>query len=336
MGNELCCSRQQEMFSDIKFKNPEQNILSENPNTKNNQSFDDKDELNIIEHIKTNKTKNNIDQSNTKSIIIQNDEFMYERFDSKINSNNKNDNIKIIEDKNLSQDKMKITDIENNKFESNEKNDLDVPEDTNEINKVYDNNLKDNKIDMKNSLINKKFSNVVIDEKKIIISYLSKEPIKINLEENYFKNSDIIKENGINIQNNNKSIENSLNNTKNKLESTIYDSNYNNIIIKDNNSNLNNRIEINTDKTTQNGSLFENINYTLDNNIKTSNIFQQNEISNTIQYNESEIIKNNNINSSPEININQTFFPKATDNNSNYIITSDPNINNLYLTSKKY
>ena len=235
MGNELCCSRQQEMFSDIKFKNPEQNILSENPNTKNNQSFDDKDELNIIEHIKTNKTKNNIDQSNTKSIIIQNDEFMYERFDSKINSNNKNDNIKIIEDKNLSQDKMKITDIENNKFESNEKNDLDVPEDTNEINKVYDNNLKDNKIDMKNSLINKKFSNVVIDEKKIIISYLSKEPIKINLEENYFKNSDIIKENGINIQNNNKLVENSLNNTKNKLESTIYDSNYNNIIIKDNN-----------------------------------------------------------------------------------------------------
>ena len=168
--------------------------------------------------------KNNIDQSNTKSIIIQNDEFMYERFDSKINSNNKNDNIKIIEDKNLSQDKMKITDIENNKFESNEKNDLDVPEDTNEINKVYDNNLKDNKIDMKNSLINKKFSNVVIDEKKIIISYLSKEPIKINLEENYFKNSDIIKENGINIQNNNKLVENSLNNTKNKLESTIYDS----------------------------------------------------------------------------------------------------------------
>ena len=333
MGNELCCSRQQEMFSDIKFKNPEQNILSENPNTKNNQSFDDKDELNIIEHIKTNKTKNNIDQSNTKSIIIQNDEFMYERFDSKINSNNKNDNIKIIEDKNLSQDKMKITDIENNKFESNEKNDLDVPEDTNEINKVYDNNLKDNKIDMKNSLINKKFSNVVIDEKKIIISYLSKEPIKINLEENYFKNSDIIKENGINIQNNNKSVENSLNNTKNKLESTIYDSNYNNIIIKDNNSNLNNRIEINTDKTTQNGSLFENINYTLDNNIQTSNIFQQNEISNTIQYNESEIIKNNNINSSPEINVNQTFFPKATDNNSNYIITSDSNINNLYLTS---
>ena len=127
MGNELCCSRQQEMFSDIKFKNPEQNILSENPNTKNNQSFDDKDELNIIEHIKTNKTKNNIDQSNTKSIIIQNDEFMYERFDSKTNTNNKNDNIKIIEDKNISQDKMKITDIENNKFESNEKNDLDVP-----------------------------------------------------------------------------------------------------------------------------------------------------------------------------------------------------------------
>ena len=353
MGNELCCSKQQDMFSDIKIKSPEQNILNNYPNTKNNESFDDKDELNIIENVKTNKKQNNIEQSNTKSIIIQNDEFMYEKFDSKTNTNAKIN--KIIEDKNGPQDKMEITDIENNKNENNEKNEIDIPEDTNEINEVYNNNLKNNNINIKDNETNRKFNNVVIDENKIIISYISKEKIKINLEENYFKNNGIIKENEINDKKINKSLENSLNidlnkdnnnkdkniesnnNIKVKVEYANYDNNNNinnliSLLNNENYSNINDKIQINTGNVTQNGSLFENINYTLDNNIQASNIFEQKE-TNNIQINESNNIKNNNNNSLSEININQTFFPKATNNNSNYNTTSDSGINNLYLTS---
>ena len=79
MGNELLCSKQQEIVPDFQFNTPEQNI-----NSKIEESLNDQDELNIIEAIKTNKTNNNnIEQINTKSIIIQNDEVMYERFDTK-------------------------------------------------------------------------------------------------------------------------------------------------------------------------------------------------------------------------------------------------------------
>ena len=51
MGNELLCSKHQEIVPDFQFNTPEQNI-----NSKIEESLNDQDELNIIEAIKTNKT----------------------------------------------------------------------------------------------------------------------------------------------------------------------------------------------------------------------------------------------------------------------------------------
>ena len=100
MGNDTCCSRQEEMMSDLNYINPEQYIT----NIKNNNSEFDQDELNIIEQIKTNQN-NIIEQRNTTNTIIQNDEFMYERIEEP-KSNEKNN--KKMEDMQKEKEKISI------------------------------------------------------------------------------------------------------------------------------------------------------------------------------------------------------------------------------------
>ena len=83
MGNEEKCYKRQDTIPDMGYLNPEQNNQI-NSNQKNNESFyDNQEELNIIDHMQSNKNNKNIDQTKTNSLIIQNDEFMYERINTK-------------------------------------------------------------------------------------------------------------------------------------------------------------------------------------------------------------------------------------------------------------
>ena len=179
MGNDLLCSKEQEIGPDIQFKYPEKKIT-----TKIEESFDDQDELNIIEQIKTNKTNNNdIEQINTKSIIIESNEVMYERFDTikkepKENNFFYNSNNKFSNDKDGPQDNIKIIEktinheiIKNNLTEK--KIETDFPLDSNEINKEG------------------RYTDLTIDQNKIIITYIS----EFNKEENNEKNNNNIDNN---------------------------------------------------------------------------------------------------------------------------------------------
>ena len=150
MGDELCCSRQNEMSFDFNYLKPEQNI-----NIKE-ESNDEQDELNIIEHIKS-KENNIINQANTNSVIIQNDEFMYERIETKkeIKQNNFFYNMN---DEEGPQDSVIKNDKENK--EKNEENnnltdnimDSDFPQDSNVINNICDSNkINENNIEKKNN-----------------------------------------------------------------------------------------------------------------------------------------------------------------------------------------
>ena len=295
MGDELCCSRQ-EANQDLQFKNPEQNILINYPTIKKNETFNGQDELNIVENTKTN--NNNIDQKNTKSIIIQNDEFMYERIDTNTKINNNNNNIiynnNIINDKDGPQDSFKITDLENNINTNidNKQTVSDIPEDTNELNKFEDYN------------INKRFNYITIDTNKIVISYI---PIEIK---NTNKNNDIINDYQINDKD-------YFNNNINENENNYYNNNI--LIEEENNAKENNNIQINNENINQNNNIFEKINNTKVNNIQTSNIFQEKEIK-PIQYDETyKITSNNNDNDlllKLDLNSNPTFFP-SNDNKNN-------------------
>ena len=136
MGNDLLCSKGQEIVPDYQFKIPEKKIT-----TKIEESFDAPDELNIIEQVKTNKTNNNnIEQINTKSIIIENEEVMYQRFDT-IKKEPKQNNFFYNSNSN--------TKINENEIESN------IPLDTNEIKKE------------------ERYTDLVIDQNKIIFTYIS-------------------------------------------------------------------------------------------------------------------------------------------------------------------
>ena len=134
MGNELLCSKQQEIVPDFQFNTPEQNI-----NSKIEESLNDQDELNIIETIKTNKTNNNnIEQINTKSIIIQNDEVMYERFDTKKNETNQNNffyNSKEGPQDNIKENEKEKNDDIPDEYLTEKNKENDIPLDSNEITK---------------------------------------------------------------------------------------------------------------------------------------------------------------------------------------------------------
>ena len=165
MGNELLCSKQQEIVPDFQFNTPEQNI-----NSKIEESLNDQDELNIIEAIKTNKTNNNnIEQINTKSIIIQNDEVMYERFDTKKNETNQNNffyNSKEGPQDNIKENEKEKNDDIPDEYLTEKNKENDIPLDSNEINKEKE---KENK-----------YTNLIIDSNKIIFSCIA----EINQEEN--------------------------------------------------------------------------------------------------------------------------------------------------------
>ena len=345
MGDEVCCTRQ-ETIPDIKFIYPEQN-MSANNNQKNEESFDNQDELNIIEQIKTNKYSNNIGQKNTNSVIIQNDEFMYERINTK---KNKIENDNIIEDKEGPQDSIKITENENN-F-NHKRIESDFPEDSNIISSNKENH----------------YDNIVIDENKIIISY---QPINIennndNEEDNFISDNNNINDNEYNNEennindNNNIMIDNQYNEEKNieqqnqeMIDNNINeDINYNNdkfLIEKENEIKTDdNIIQYNTENIIpNNNSIFQNVNYTQENDIKNSdkNIIYPEKETNQIQYEENNIIDNNisdnnniidNNNNNillNEINLNEnpTFFPKSNNKviNDNILF----NIDNINITS---
>ena len=356
MGNNLLCSRGQEIVPDFQFKIPEKKIT-----TKIEESFDAPDELNIIEQIKTNKTNNNnIEQINTKSIIIENEEVMYQRFDTikkEPKQNNFFYNSNLINDKEGPQDNIKLNEnqipdenINNNLNNLTEKKiESDIPLDTNEINK-------------KN-----RYTDLVIDQNKIIFMYISdiKEENDINnidINNNKENNNEIINTNEINIINNDekepieKRIQDLVENSKN-IEKDFYSINNNNEIkLQENeNNNINN---IDNEINVVNNKL-ENINYIQENNNKISqkNEFSENSDNINIEYifpekDFNQIQKensptsnisytNNNSIQSDNLSENPTFFPKSNniqnniDNsntynnilNNNYISESTNNIN---------
>ena len=208
MGDELSCTKE-ETNQDSQFILPEKNILMNYPTTKNDESFDNNEELNIIENININNNQNNIEQKYSKS-IIQNDEFLYERIDTNSflkNNRNNNLNNKITHDKEGPQDNIKVTDLENNI--NNNPIESNIPVNSNIIDKVNDNNINLN--------INKKFSTIAIDTNKIVVNYTPKK-IKndiINVEENINKEKDFINENKISTNNKNLLYEKKENNIKN-------------------------------------------------------------------------------------------------------------------------
>ena len=338
MGNDLLCSKEQEIGPDIQFKYPEKKIT-----TKIEESFDDQDELNIIEQIKTNKTNNNdIEQINTKSIIIESNEVMYERFDTikkepKENNFFYNSNDKLLNDKDGPQDNIKIIEkqitneiIKNNLTEK--KIETDFPLDSNEINKEG------------------RYTDLIIDQNKIIITYIS----DFNKEENDDNNNDIdnnIKENSEIIVS--KEINNSSNNQKKPIEKRIQDlvdiskkignNYYNNTEkkLQENENNFDNKINVENNK-------LKNIDYILENknnipqkyesseqndNINIENILPEKDINQIhLENSPNSSYINNNLHSE------STFFPKINNNENNIdnsIFTSNNNPNNDYINEAK-
>ena len=306
MGNDTCCSRQEEMMSDLNYINPEQYII----NIKNNNSEFDQDELNIIEQIKTNQNNNNIiEQRNTTNTIIQNDEFMYERIEEP-KSNEKN-NKEFFKDKNEIYDNNIIKEIKyNNNINDNlteKMRESEIPQDSNVINRE------------------KNYLNV-IDENKIIISYYPQKIKKNEIEGNENINNNIIN----NYQNIN-------NNEEEPIEKRIQEyfdksNEINYIDYNINNNSKEEKLKINNENI--NNNIFENVNYTQkddlnnanNNIIKTSNIIPEKEINKNKNEEINIVTEDNNINY-PEINLaeNQTFFP--TNNNNNLIKNDNTNIN---------
>ena len=304
MGNDTCCSRQEEMMSDLNYINPEQYII----NIKNNNSEFDQDELNIIEQIKTNQN-NIIEQRNTTNTIIQNDEFMYERIEEP-KSNEKN-NKEFFKDKNEIYDNNIIKEIKYN----------------NNINDNLTEKMRESEIPQDSNVINceKNYLNV-IDENKIIISYYPQKIKKNKIEGNENINNNIIN-NYQNINNNEEEpIEKRIqeyfdkSNEINYIDYNIY------------NNSKEEKLKINNENIISN--IFENVNYTQkddlnnanNNIIKTSNIIPEKEINKNKNEEINIVTEDNNINY-PEINLaeNQTFFP--TNNNNNIIKNDNTNIN---------
>ena len=339
MGNDLLCSKGQEIVPDYQFKIPEKKIT-----TKIEESFDAPDELNIIEQVKTNKTNNNnIEQINTKSIIIENEEVMYQRFDT-IKKEPKQNNFFYNSNSN--------TKINENEIESN------IPLDTNEIKKE------------------ERYTDLVIDQNKIIFTYISdikeenenintneineinnneKEPIEKriqdlvdkskNIENEYYNNNEnnIINnfDNQINVVENNQleNINNIQENNNNIFQKNEFPENSDDVQIEyiypekdineiqienspsSNISYINNNIqsEINTNNLKENPTFFpksnNDIQYNIDNINNYNNTSNNNYISETT---------NNNINS----NIEQIYQNNETNNNSNY--ETNNNYNYLY------
>ena len=322
MGDELCCSRQETNKENL-YILPEKNIIMNYQKVKNEESFDNNEELNIIENSNSKNNQNNIEQKYSKS-IIQNDEFLYERIDTnKIlkNNGNINNNIKnnnLINDKEGPQDKIKETVLEDNiNNKNNNKIESDRPEDNNIINKIYDNYRKINE--------NKKFSIIVIDNNKITVNYIPEKKEDINnVEEN--RKNDIIIENKISINDKDllyKKNESNINNNYIKDENNeklikelVDDSNNENL---DNNKyDYNNSLNTNNEKILESENIFEKINYTTENNnIQISNIFP-----------EKEINDNNNLISELNLNSNPTFFPINNNCKSNNIQSNQNNTNN--------
>ena len=341
MGNELLCSKQQEIVPDFQFNTPEQNI-----NSKIEESLNDQDELNIIEAIKTNKTNNNnIEQINTKSIIIQNDEVMYERFDTKKNETNQNNffyNSKEGPQDNIKENEKEKNDDILDEYLTEKNKENDIPLDSNEINKEKE---KENK-----------YTNLIIDSNKIIFSCIA----EINQEEN--DDIDNKENNNENIVTNEikviidknetieKRIQDSVDNSK-KIEFDYYYNNNNKINYNQNenkleeNNNINNNFE--TPINIENNNKTENINYQEENNIISQRYesYENNDninIENILpkkEFNQIEIqnypntqIINNNLNSELNLNENPTFFPKV--NNNANIINENTNIYNTDYISK--
>ena len=339
MGNDLLCSKGQEIVPDYQFKIPEKKIT-----TKIEESFDAPDELNIIEQVKTNKANNNnIEQINTKSIIIENEEVMYQRFDT-IKKEPKQNNFFYNSNSN--------TKINENEIESN------IPLDTNEIKKE------------------ERYTDLVIDQNKIIFTYISdikeenenintneineinnneKEPIEKriqdlvdkskNIENEYYNNNEnnIINnfDNQINVVENNQleNINNIQENNNNIFQKNEFPENSDDVQIEyiypekdineiqienspsSNISYINNNIqsEINTNNLKENPTFFpksnNDIQYNIDNINNYNNTSNNNYISETT---------NNNINS----NIEQIYQNNETNNNSNY--ETNNNYNYLY------
>ena len=343
MGDELCCSREKEISFDFNYLKPEQNI-----NKKENESIDEQDELNIIEQIQSKKNNNIINQTNTNSVVIQNDEFMYERLETKKEEIKQNNFFYNTVDEKGPQDSVIKNDEENK--EKNEENncltdnimDNDFPQDSNDINNIYDsNNINDNNTNNENKTNkeNNENNDFVIDPNKIIIFYQSQENTddKTNEEENQIKEDIIISDN--NNRGNKEIVQTNLDNINIQIENNkeeIIENNIQDLFNDNSNSKVNNNeyLSENENKSSQinieNNELIENnINYkqeqnnelypTNNNNINYENIFPEKNFD--INHNKIQveyIFENNNISQSKnneilnEININenQTFFPK--------------------------
>ena len=325
MGDELSCTKE-ETNQDSQFILPEKNILMNYPTTKNDESFDNNEELNIIENINVNNNQNNIEQKYSKS-IIQNDEFLYERIDTNSflkNNRNNNLNNKIIYDKEGPQDNIKVTDLENNI--NNNPIESNIPVNSNIIDKVNDNNINLN--------INKKFSTIVIDTNKIVVNYTPKK-IKndiINLEENINKEKDFINENKISTNNKNLLYEKKENNIKNNYNEDENNEKLIKELVDDSNNEKNDynidNMKTNNENIIPSENIFEKINYTQENNnIQISNIFPEKEV------NDKNILSELNLNSNP------TFFPinnnnKSYQNNTNNNTEDYSNLINNFNTNE--
>ena len=341
MGDELCCSRQNEMSFDFNYLKPEQNI-----NIKE-ESNDEQDELNIIEHIKS-KENNIINQANTNSVIIQNDEFMYERIETKkeIKQNNFFYNMN---DEEGPQDSVIKNDKENK--EKNEENnnltdnimDSDFPQDSNVINNICDSNkINENNIEKKNNTNNENNddNNFVIDSNKINIFYQSQETNDNNNdnyinndkeEENEIKNENIIQDNNNDKEINQPNLEyiNSeiQNNKEEIIENQIQD------IIINNNSKVTN-YDYNNEYLIENENKSSQINNNYEEQIDIeNNKIIENNINYTPQQNNELYQTNNNINyeiinkeKNTDIDLNQIQIEYIFENNNN---TSQSNNNIL-------
>ena len=346
MGDELCCARQNEISFDFNYLKPEQNI-----NTKD-ESNDEQDELNIIEQIKSKENNNIINQANTNSVIIQNDEFMYERIETKKEEIKQNNFFYNMIDEEGPQDSVVKNDKENK--EKNDENncltdnimDSEFPQDSNVINNIYDSNKKnENNIEKKDDTNEENDdNNFVIDSNKINIFYQSQENNENNNnnddnnndneeEENQIKNENVIQDNdntndnkeinqpyldNINtqIQNNKEEIiENQIQDIINNNNSKVTNYNYNNEYLIENEnkpSQINNNYE--EQINIENNKIIENnINYPQE---QSNELYQTN---NNINY------ENINKEKNDDIDLNQIQIEYVFENNN----TSQSNNSNM-------